>query len=450
MKSHSLSKIWKRKSVVLLKYSSIVNIFVITSVILNACSNSNDFSIGEEFLEPQTNIKIVDTFRVALSTVLLDSLSTSKTGLALVGSYKDDTFGELDCSSYFDFTLPTSQNIEVGAIFDSSALIMSYTGFYYGDTTSLMSIGIHQLAERITPNDNGYLYNTSTFKYSQETLGTKIFYPGPGSSGSQVSIRVDAFGEELFRLFVNKDSRITNNELFLDYVKGFVVTSHGQTNNVVLGFQADADHIILKIYYHIENEFPESNEISITMGNESDQFNSIHHDFAGTYLIKLNADNKELLSAETGNTAFMLASVGLIPKIQFPSLQDIFLENRWKIVTAELIFEPEQSSYNSFALPDKIYLYETDKHNLLGSILTDGNQNAIVATFSLDEEFLEGTSYTFNLTRFINNELSDGYFNSEHSLLIGPTQTEINSTLDRMVIEGKDPPVKLKLYYLTY
>ena len=450
MKSHSSSKIKKQKSVAVLKYPSIVIIYIITSVILNACSDSNEFSIGKEFVESQTNLKIIDTFRVALSTVLLDSLSTSKTGLALVGSYKDDNFGEIDCSSYFDITLPTSDNIEDEAIFDSAAFIMSYTGFNYGDTTSLMSIGIHQLAERITLNDDGYLYNNSTFEYSQETLGTKIFYPGPNSSDTLVSIPVNAFGEELFRLFVNKDNGITTNELFLDYVKGFVVTSYGQTNNVVLGFHADANHLILKIYYHIEKEFPESKEISITMGNESNQFNSIHHDFAGTYLNKLNADNNELLSAETENTAFMLASLGLMPKIQFPSLQDIFLENRWKILTAELIFKPVQSSYNIFALPDEIYLYETDKHNLLGYVLTDGNQKAIVASFSLDEEFHEETSYTFNITRFIDNELSDGYFNSEHSLLIAPTGTKLSSTLDRMVIEGKDPPVKLKLYYLTY
>ncbi len=67
-----------------------------------------------------------------------------------------------------------------------------------------------------------------------------------------------------------------------------------------------------------------------------------------------------------------------------------------------------------------------------------------------DELYDETTSYTFDITNFINDELADARFDYEHGLLIALSQDELRSSLDRLVIEGKNPPVKLRIYYLTY
>jgi hypothetical protein len=450
MKVLSPGKIKKQISVTTAISASLFLIPIITIIFFSSCTKSNKFSIGEDFVESQTNLKIIDTFKVDLSTILLDSLPTSGKGVALVGSYKDDEFGAINCASYFDVAFPTFSEIEDGAIFDSASFILGYSGYSFGDTTSLMSISIRQLTERITLNDNGYLYNNSTFDFSPDALRTKLFFPAPKSSDTVVCIPVNKFGEELFMLIKSRNNIVTTEDLFLDYMKGFVLTSDVGESNAVIGFLADANHVILRIYYHLEKLTPEDKEISITMGDAGNQFNSIQHDFTGTYLNKLNADNNEFLSTETGNKAFMQALTGLMPKIQFPTLQDIMLENRWKILKAELIIEPVKTSYDFFALPEEIYLYETDKHNNINGTLHDNSGKAVVASFVLDELYKEDTRYTFDITNFIINELSDKYVDYEHGLLIGLLESKYKSTLERLVVEDKNPPIKLKLYYLTY
>jgi hypothetical protein len=396
-------------------------------------------------------LKIIDTFRIDLSTVLLDSLATSGTGVALAGSYKDDVFGSVRSSSYFELGYRTFDDIEDLAIFDSAVFILTYSGYSYGDTTSLMSCSIHQLTERISLNDNSYIYNNSTFDFSPSPLGTKLFYPEPNSSDTVVRIPVNNFGEELFRLIVNRDNNITTSEMFLDYLKGFVITSDAGDNSAIIGFLAEANHLFLNIYYHFEEETTSVvHRISIPFGASNKQFNSIQYDFTGTEIDKLKSQSNEVSSAETGDKAYLQALVGLLPKIRFPTLQDILLENNWKILKAELIIEPVKLSYDIFPLPEKLNFYDTDKLNRLNGVLQDENGEAIVSSFTLDELFNEETFYTFDITSYINDELSDSYFDYDHGLLIGLEGATLKSTLVRMAVEGKNPPLKLKLYYLSY
>jgi len=62
----------------------------------------------------------------------------------------------------------------------------------------------------------------------------------------------------------------------------------------------------------------------------------------------------------------------------------------------------------------------------------------------------EEKQYTYDITRFINDELSDAYFDYYHGLMPGLDQEKFTSSLDRLLIEGKNPPVKLRIYFLTY
>jgi len=74
----------------------------------------------------------------------------------------------------------------------------------------------------------------------------------------------------------------------------------------------------------------------------------------------------------------------------------------------------------------------------------------LTATFEFDEFYGENTRYTYDITTFINKELSDAYFDYDHGLLIGLEQEKFRSSLDRLLIEGRNPSVKLRLYFLTY
>jgi hypothetical protein len=432
---------------------TIVNIFIVLLFILISaisCTQSDDFIIGQDFVESQTNVKILDTFTIDLSTVLLDSIVTSGKGVALVGNYKDEEFGSVGSKSYFELGFPEFDAIEDVAVYDSAVFILSYSGYSYGDTSASMSLSIHQLEEREVLKDDGYLYSNSTFKYSIGALGTKIFYPEPNSADTIVSVPVQEFGRRLFSLIKRADESVSTSESFLDYLKGFVITSEAGVNSAIIGFLADEDHILLRIYYHTDTDAPESRVITIPFGNKDIQFSSIQYDLTDTPLNTINSSNNVVLSSETGNKAFLQGLVGLLPKIQFPTLQNLLLENRWKIVKAELIFKPVKNSYNTFRLPEKLYLYDTYKNNEMNSILLDDAGDALVSSLYVDQIFNEDTRYTFNITQFITSEFSDSYFDFNHGIFVGLEGTEMQSSFGRLIIEGTDPPVKLKLYYLTY
>jgi len=432
--------------------------FVTGTFFLSSC-NKSDFSIGEDFVESRTQLKIIDTFKVDLSTVLLDSIVTSQKSIALVGNHKDDVFGTINASSYFKMAYSTFEVLDDKAVFDSANFCLKYSGYSFGDTTSLFTISIHELTEKIELGDRSSFYNINKFNYSSDVIGSKTFYPTPNYGETRedtiVYIHINEFGEKLFDMIKDEDVVVSDKDLFEDYIKGFVLTSENPSNNVILGFTADASSLYFKIYYHLDKEDPEAEkkEISITMGEQGYQFNHVDNDFSGTAIEKLNQFDDVLPSTETGNKAYFQGLIGLMPKVQFPTLGNIFLNPDWKILKAELIIEPVSDSYEAgknIELPDVLYPYSTNIENELGGILKDLSGDPISAKVSLDNYYNEDTNYTFDITSFIIDGLADGYADPDDGFLIGPESTKIATTVDRLLVDSKKKNIMLKLYYLSY
>jgi len=434
-------------------------IFIIGALFLGSCTDINEFTIGQDFVEPQTRLQVVDTFKVDLSTILIDSIATSGTGTALVGSYADTIMGSVKCNAYFDLAYPglSGVNVEDDFIFDSAAFVFRSTGYSYGDTTTLMRIGIHQLTEKIVPftsagSSTPLLYNATSFDFSPDPLAVKEFYPRPNSIDTVFSINVNEFGENLYELFRNKDELVSDQASFDDYLKGFVLTTSNNENNSVIGLTGDKENISLVLYYHVDQEFPEEKSFTFTMGESNHQFNSIRTDFTNSPLKDLNRENNQLLSSVTGDISVLQGSTGLMARVGFPTVQDILMNQRWKVLRAELVFEPQRTSYDYFTLPEKLNFYETDKENRFNSnsLMIDSDRNPRLPEFTYDEFFNEDTRYTFDITSFIIGELSDYYFDYYHGILIGIEQSDLLASLERLIIDGRHPPVKLRIYYLTY
>ena len=115
-------------------------IILLTGIFFNACQNNPEkFTLGEEYVESQTNISLVDTFSVSLSTVILDDMPTSATETILVGHYRDDTFGEINSHSYMQFDIPVSVNLQTDENYDSLNLVLKYNTYSFGDTTKSLA-----------------------------------------------------------------------------------------------------------------------------------------------------------------------------------------------------------------------------------------------------------------------------------------------------------------------
>ena len=131
------------KSVVSSQKLSLLIIFI-TSFFLNTCKeNPGEFTLGEEFIESQTYITLIDTFSANLSTVILDTVITSGTESMLIGNYRDNVFGKITSHSYFQIGIPDSlelYDVQNDDIYDSLNLIIRYNNYFFGDTTRLQRI----------------------------------------------------------------------------------------------------------------------------------------------------------------------------------------------------------------------------------------------------------------------------------------------------------------------
>jgi len=426
----------------------ILSFFIFGIILIGSCTKTNEFTIGKNFVESRTRLQIIDTFGVDLSTVLLDSVITSSSKIAYVGRYSDTIFGSISSESYFDLAYESFSDIEERAVYDSSSFILQYTDNNFGDTTSLMAIDIHRLKENIVPFERSYLFNTSKFAYESQAMGSVSFYPEPHSSDTAVSVRVDAFGAELYNLISSKDEKVSTEEWFKDYIKGFVITP-GANNKALIGFNAGQEYLVLRIYYHLSKEEPEKKSITIKMGEASHQFNNVKFDFTNTPLNNIKTEGYEVPATKTGNRAFMQGMIGLFPKLKFSSLDQILASENWKILKAELIVEPVPHSYEVFNLPDSLYIFRSDRENKRTTLYNDKSQ-PMLAYFEFDYYLHENNRYTYDITTFINHELSDAYINSFDGLMIGPNDSKLSSSFERLLVEGKHPPVKLRLYYLSY
>ncbi len=436
------------QTMIKMSYKYFIWFTAIAALILQSCSEDKEFTIGESFIETKTRIQVLDTFTVELSTVIMDSLYTSGTGILFAGNYEDSTFGKVTCNSYFQIGLPSIGDMSINDVYDSIVLIMQYSGYSYGDTTQPVRISAHLLDENLETDEDGNLYNCSLIDYDEEIIGTTHFIPHPDSLDS-IRIRLDdAIGTDLFEKCMNNDETVTLESSFLNYIKGIAIIADENEGNSIIGFKAGEGEIVLRLYTHRIAETYEEIPYDFVLYEEEKQFNQIIHDFSMCPLENLRNRKEDLPFTETGNRTYVQGGTGLMTKIQFPYLEELMFFERGIIMNVQLILVPDKESYFDFDLPEYLVFYETNKNNNFGNVLSDDYGYALTPVFTLDEMFHEETSYSFNITSFIKNEFADDYFDIEHGLLLSLPTDELLSTFERLVLDPEE--TKLRLYYLTY
>ena len=425
-------------------YRATLFIFIlITLSIFNSCEkNSEDFTLGTQFIESQTQINLIDTFSVNLSTVILDTITSSSTGSLLVGNYSDDSFGEISANSYFQIGIPDDFNVENDDTYDSLDLVIKYNGYSFGDTTKSQKISVHQLTENIKLNDNSELPSKDVFNYSPNSIGTIIYTPLPNGSTDSLVIKVsDDIGIDLFTKMQENSEVLIDNESFINYFHGLVLVTDDSYEGSIIGF--DAAEIKLILYTSIKSSSAEQINYEFALQDSAKQFNNIEHDFSSSQLSRLSQQKVKLPSSETNGLSFLQGGIGLAIRVDIPALQEILLYKRGLIVKAELSISPSIGTYNYFKLPSDLYIYAVDKLN---------RATAAVASSSLttDELYNEGTEYTFDITTYLNYDLSDSYIDPESGYLITLPYTELLTTFNRLVADAQNKNTKLKIYYLSY
>ncbi len=424
-------------------------LILIAVLVFNTCNeNPGEFTLGEEFVESQTDLTLIDTFSVSLSTVILDTVITSGTGSMLIGNYRDDIFGKITSRSYFQIGTPDNFDVQDDDIYDSLKLVLRYNNYSFGDTTQSQKVSVHQLSENIE-DDNDIITSSTSFNYNPTPIGSVIYTPEPNNPMDTVAIKIsDNIGFDLFSKLRDDSEILTNNESFINYFHGLVLFADDAYQGSIVGF--NANHTKLILYTSRNTLSTEKINYEFTLEDLTKQFNNISHDFTATPLNSLIDQRSELSSARTSGLSFLQGGIGLAIRVDFPSLGEILLRDRGRIAEAELSLAPLRNSYHDFDLPSRLVFYKSDKLNRRIGLVRN-NQGAVVSsTLIKDELYHEETTYLFDVTEYLNDEIADSYVDPEKGLLITLPYDDLTNRFDRLIMDEQDQNTQLKIYYLSY
>jgi hypothetical protein len=435
----------------MIKYFSILILLAFLS-----CKQDNlSFDIGGKYIDVKTNLRYVDSLTVNSYTVKLDSLRTSGLadgeGAILAGRYHDPEIGDIQASSYFRVGLP-GLTIPFNAVYDSLSLIMIDNNYSIGDTLKPLTLHVHRLSQTLKAGDDGFLYNTSLFSYYPEPMGSVTYRPRPITNDT-ISIKLDnAFGKELFNLFLTKDDRVLQTDNFLNYFKGMTLR-FDPSDEAIVGFKTSVAMPTMRLYYHYFDFSDVFKHLDFTIRDYTSlQYNQIS---VLNQVINLPAQQKDNLPVHfTDNQSYLQGGTGIVTRLEIPYLKNMLgLYENMKILRAELIIEPVRNTYKIFPLPKRVSLYSTDRLNRFGTpIVNNITGSVVVGSLVIDDVYQEATSYTFDITDFIATKITEAS-DDLPALLVTITPNDIYRTLDRLVV-GSQPydrnKVKLKIYYMNY
>ncbi|GAB5475090.1 MAG: hypothetical protein Mars2KO_31890 [Maribacter sp.] len=432
------------------------------SALIAACtidrSEFPSLEVGQDFTDSNVRVLVLDSFTVKLSTFKFDSINTSSSERLLVGSYKDEYFGEVKSAAFFELTRSTTESttniydLPEDAELDSIALILGYDRYFYNDTTSVSQINVHLIQEDVEPEDDIF-YNTSTLKFDSVPLTTRNYFPEPFDEDSlHISIPFE-FGRNIFDLLQGND--INDTDELREVLKGFSLQPGSLDNGAVIGFSRGSENTYLRFFYSVPEEFEDDEQSFDLVINPFPEFpiafNSITSMIDSTDLEGLIDQEIEISSTESDNLAYIQSGTGYAVKVEFPSIKDIFdVPGSGTLLKATLRIKPLRTSYNDFTtLRDSLVVSFLDRNNLAGAQLENSNGRVFGRLIGENEEFLDVT-YEIPVDRYIDfklNEIREG----DDALVL--FLNEFNSTINRVVLQGeenRDFKASLELTYAIY
>lgn len=428
-----------------LKIKSVNFLWILLPISVWALEGCDDpGNVGIDLDEDEIDIIATDTLTINSSTVYIDSVDTQGAGTILSGSYTDEYLGRVTTKGYLVLSLSGVFSVEDDARYDSLQLRMD-VAYHYGNADQPQQLSVHEVTEEIEPaDDNDRIYNFDSFEYDPEVLGQTTFTP---DEDDNIEIRMsDQLGQDLFDAAQNEDDIVTDTDDFQEYLKGLVLIESNGSGTAVSGFDADSTgDITLRLYYSEHNgEFSEDHYYDFPVVQQS-SFSQVIGDRPPP-LDQLAVPNDEISSVQTGNTVYLQSGMGLMTRLDFPTIDKLFdIAPDFLLSGAELYLFPVADTYKSTTTPlaEPLVVYVADVRNrILGNLTYSGTE--IKAYPAIDEEFNRHTYYKINVTDFVREEL----YTDRHTgrgLLIAPTTTSYKNSVDRLIM-GDDENADFKMY----
>jgi hypothetical protein len=408
-----------------------------------------------------TNIVAIDTMTVSMSTVLVDSFSTTATGASLIGNYQDPNFGYISSKSFLQFAPPYNvPTVSFFATFDSLNLLFRLNRYFYGDTTIPQLFHVNQLDTVITLGLNEYtFFNTDSVPYDPTPFGSTAvtILPSAGlttqNAFDSVKIRLpDAIGQQMLEMIQRRSDTVISTNGFLNYFRGVCLSADNSGAGVMYGFR---DTATLRFTYHEPGAINVPKYIDFPFNNKSHQFNHISANKTGTPLQILTTIPRpvpvvyaEAPSNLTNHASYVQSATGIETKLSFPYIGNLTnLPDYVSVYKALLILKPIPGSYSPlFALPPTMILNLTDERNLLGAQIP-GQTGSLVT----DYVYGENTAYTYDITTYISQLIVSGQFNQSALMLSQPSPGS-TTTVNRVIFADRtnqNYTITLRLYYVS-
>jgi len=435
-------------------YIIVIIILLFSEWVITSCSSgSEDLDIGQDLLQIESTVLLVDTFSVNLSTVKLDSIPTSNVDEAMVGKYYNKHTGSLEMLHYFNVNKASGvTNIRYDDetdIFDSLTVRMNYSHYYTGDTIQPFEMSLYRLTEELDYIDDGtlsdYIYNTNSFPYDSNTpLGSiKINVPKPVQKDT-LEFRIDdTIGKEIIKMVTENSITLESNDNFREYMKGFVLKA-SSSNSSILGFTQDS--IRLKLYTHRKGLIKKEKKYEFF---PVISYNQAIADRSGTSFNSLSEQKTEISSNLTDTLSYIQGSSGIVTRIDFPTMGESFFEYMSLFKAQLILYIPEAmaSGIENDKLPSTITLYATGANN---NLITS---SSITATLISNQEYNENAYYVADITDWLSSELIYDTYNTNDGLVITFPFSTLQKESDMVLFKGhdnKENTPKLNLFYLKY
>lgn len=429
-----------------------IALFCLGFTFLISCSDdATVYTIGEDFLDVDTNVIVTDTISIVTSTIQLDSIITTNTSRLLIGALQDQDFGNLKSQTFFNL-LTSNYDINNEATFDSIGVILYYDSYYYGDTTKIQTFKVHEIIESFESknDDDASFYNTSSLEYSNTVLGELSFTPYPNKKDSIYIPMNKAFGSDLFDKL--QSNTYNNSDDLYQAFKGLTIAPD-DNSDAVIGFSKST--MVMRMYYTIKSENAENNDYytNFSIQSYNQNFNKITSNKSNTLLNTLQSYTDILNTTNTNNLAYIQSGTSINMRVRFPYLKNLNeLEQSGTAINASLKFYPTIKSYQANSISaDSLAIYVIDKKNRIVEQLYSVSGSYVYAKLNTqNDEFDSKYYYTADLTYFVEQLLNSSYSLDYALLFQFPNNTNSVNKINIYDAASSDNSMKLSITYLRY
>ncbi len=424
-----------------------------------ACStDGGSFEIGEDLVKPESKVLLSDSFDVTLSSIQIDSLRASSLEEAVIGNYYHPLSGEVNYTHFFNVGVAT---IKEDVVFDSISVIIGYSGYSLGDTLKSIELSVYQIDNELDIYDHpdyktDYNYNTTKYSYGEENiLGSKQFSVRP--SNDSIEIKLDkAFGQEVFDWLYNDESAVDKVQRFSQFTRGFAISKTGG-NDLLFGINstssASKPKVLIRLYAHEKGLDLKRKTYDLNLSTQNSNYSMVSVDRSGTKFEGLTNQKTPIAANLVDGVSLIQAGAGVMTKISFPTINNLFYIDKTTMIRAELILVPDKKSNDLKNLPKKLYFYQTNRDNqyIESSVLVDGSNNIMYATLKEDAVDIS-YYYAIDITNYMIRQLANSNYDETKGLVVAFAGDDMKSTSEILFLNEKERmggiKTKLNLYLL--